>query len=344
MNPIQFFNYIFTYPIFNVLILLYHLFGDLALSIIVLTIMIRLLLFPLTVKQLKSQKAMQAIQPQMAEVRKKYPKDRQAQYQEMQALQKAYGVRPLAGCLPLLIQLPVLYGLFFALSNVVRNPNLNNINSIIYPFLPHFHSLAQLNPYLNWFAFLGVHINLGVADPTHVLPILAGLATFVQLRMSQLQTANTPGASSAMNSQMKTMQYIMPLITVFIGWSFAAGIALYWTTSTIFGIVQQYLITGWGSLFDLPAFLGGKPAVSRSTTSSNNKSYSGDARKERQLIKKAEEKETQTEVVASNGAVTRNIGTNGHASDESTARRRQRNNSASARRRGNAPKRNASRR
>ena len=277
----------------------------------------------------------------MAEMRKKYPKDRQTQYQEIQALQKAYGVRPLAGCLPLLIQLPVLYGLFFALNNVLRNPNLNNINNIIYPFLPHFHSLSQLNPYLNWFGFLGVHINLGVPDPTHVLPILAGLATFVQLRMGQIQTANTSASKDAMTSQMKTMQYIMPLITVFIGWNFAAGLALYWTTSSIFGIVQQFLITGWGSLFELPSFLGGKKAPSGSTSNGSSKAYSGDARKERQLIQRSAEKETRTEVVAGNGA---NVGTNGHASDESTARRRPRSNSASARRRGNAPRRNTSRR
>lgn len=352
MNIGGFFNTIFTYPIFNVLLLLYHLFGDFGLSIIVLTIMIRLILFPLTVKQLRSQKAMQAIQPQMAEIRKKYPKDRQAQYQEMQALQKAYGVRPLAGCLPLLIQLPVLYGLFFALRTVLTSPNLAYINSVIYPFLPHFNPsiplAQQLNTSLNWFAFLGVHINLGVPDPTHVLPILAGLATFVQLRMSQVITANTGSGkdANAMATQMKTMQYIMPLITVFIGWNFPAGIALYWTTSTVFGIVQQYLITGWGSLFELPSFLGGKKATSSSTSNGSSKTYSGDSRKERQLISKptGKEEETETEVVASNGAVTRNTRTNGHASDESTARRRQRSNSASARRRGNAPKRNASRR
>jgi YidC/Oxa1 family membrane protein insertase len=180
-----------------------------------------------------------------------------------------------------------------------------------------------------------------------VIPILAGLATFIQLRMSQIQNANTAGASDAMATQMKTMQYIMPLITVFIGWNFAAGLALYWTTSTMFAIVQQYLITGWGSLFELPSFLGGKKATSKSTSNGSSKTYSGDSRKERQLLSKGtekEEQETETEVVASNGAVTRSTGTNGYANDEATARRRPRSNSASARRRGNAPRRNASRR
>jgi YidC/Oxa1 family membrane protein insertase len=116
------FNIIFTYPIFNGLVLLYHLFGDMGLSIIVLTLVIRLILFPLTLQQLKSMKATQALQPQMAEIRKKYAKDQQAQAVAMQALYKEYGVNPVAGCLPLLVQLPVLYGLFYALNNVFRLP------------------------------------------------------------------------------------------------------------------------------------------------------------------------------------------------------------------------------
>ena len=119
----QLFNYIITEPIFNVLMLLYHLFGSMALSIIVLTLIVRLALFPLTLKQLKSTKATQAIQPLIADVRKKY-KDQKEQYAAMQAIYKEYGVNPVAGCLPLLVQLPVLYGLFFALREALNTGNL----------------------------------------------------------------------------------------------------------------------------------------------------------------------------------------------------------------------------
>jgi YidC/Oxa1 family membrane protein insertase len=253
------FNLIFTYPIFNGLMLLYNLFDDFGLSIIVLTLLIKLILFPLTLQQLKSMKATQALQPKMAEIRKKYSSDQQGQAAAMQALYKEYGINPLAGCLPLLIQLPVLYGLFYALNGVLRGTHsVADINSKLYPFIPHFTHFPNI--YLNWFTFLGganFHISLGVPDPTHILPILAGLATFVQLRMSQPKKAPNTGknapASDPTAQSMKTMQYFMPLITVFFGWTFPAGLALYWTISSIFQAVQQYFVTGLGGFSSLPA-------------------------------------------------------------------------------------------
>jgi len=186
----QLFNYIITLPIFNVLMLLYHLFGSMALSIIVLTLIVRLALFPLTLKQLKSTKATQAIQPLIADVRKKY-KDQKEQYAAMQAIYKEYGVNPVAGCLPLLIQLPILYGLFFALReglNVNGLPPLqylHDLNQAIYPFLPKF--LIPPDPYMIWF---GGAINLGKPDPTHILPVLAGLATFFTVTHVPAQNKN----------------------------------------------------------------------------------------------------------------------------------------------------------
>ncbi len=250
------FNLIFTFPILNGLLLLYRLFGDFGLSIIVLTIIIKLILFPLTLQQLKSMKATQALQPQMAELKKKYAKDQQAQALATQALYKEYGVNPIAGCLPLLVQLPVLYGLFNAFNNVLRytgkeNP-LQHINDLIYPFLPHFTQMPNL--YLNWFTFINPnwHFLLSQPDPTHILPILAGLATFVQLRMSQPKTTANTGTPDPTQQSMKTMQYVMPFVTVFFGWTFAAGLALYWTVSSIFQAVQQYFVTGWGGLITTP--------------------------------------------------------------------------------------------
>ncbi len=251
------FNLVFTFPILNGLMLLYGLFGDFGLSIIVLTIIIKLILFPLTLQQLKSMKATQALQPQMAELKKKYAKDQQAQALATQALYKEYGVNPVAGCLPLLVQLPVLYGLFNAFNSVLRYTGkedpLQYINGLIYPFLPHFSHMPNLN--LNWFTFINPHwyFALSQPDPTHILPILAGLATFVQLRMSQPKTTTATGAANDPSVQMtKNMQYIMPLVTVFFGWTFAAGLALYWTVSSIFQAVQQYFVTGWGGLITAP--------------------------------------------------------------------------------------------
>jgi YidC/Oxa1 family membrane protein insertase len=332
----NFFQLVFTQPIFNVLMLLYNLFGSLALSIIVLTLIVRLAMFPLTLKQLKSTKATQAIQPLIADVRKKY-KDQKEQYQAMQAIYKEYGVNPAAGCLPLLVQLPVLYGLFFALNFVFHTTSLATINNFIYPFLPKLTSLP--NVLMPWF---GGPINLAQTNSAQhifLLPILAGVATFLQLRMSQPRTRS--GAKDAMTQQMAIMQYIMPVITVVFSWNFAAGLALYWTTTSVFSMVQQYFVTGWGSLAVMPEFLQNLFPKSESKGNSSSKTYSGDKRKETQLQQKADE--PTAEVVSSNGRGESNSKSNASANGSSSARRRTRNNSASARRRGNTPKKNVSR-
>ncbi len=283
------FNLVFTFPIFNGLVLLYNLFGDFGLSIVVLTLIIKLVLFPLTLQQLKSMKATQALQPLLADIKKKYANDQQAQMQATQALYKDQGVNPLAGCLPLVVQLPVLYGLYYALSTVVRTSSLSAVNAHIYPFIPHFMKFPDLTfRWFEWLSFVNplFHLSwswtfpLNSPDPSHVLPIIAGLATFVQLRMSQPKAAaaanNKSGQPDPTAQTMKTMQYIMPLFTVFIGWSFPAGLALYWTVSSMFQAVQQYFVTGWGSLLTTPAPL--KNTTSGSTTrvvSSNGSAKNG---------------------------------------------------------------------
>jgi YidC/Oxa1 family membrane protein insertase len=347
------FNYVFTYPIFNVLMLLYHVLGDFALSIVVLTILIRLVLFPLTLKQLRSTKAMQQIQPLINEVKKQYPKDQRAQLEATQAIYKEYGINPAAGCLPLLVQLPVLYGLFYALSSVVRGGTVQSINNIIYPFLPKLPlstNIASLTA-LRWFTFINPawHIALSQPDPTHILPILAGLATFIQLRMSQPQNVSS-GSTNAMAAQMKIMQFIMPLVTLFFAWTFPAGLALYWTTSTIFSMVQQYFVTGWGSLLARPAFmdnlLGTGSSSKLSSTSSNNnssngKASTGNARKETRVL--SEKAASGAAVGESGGRGGGSSGSGGNSNNTGGRRRPPRPNSASARRRGNAPKRNPTR-
>ncbi len=327
------FQLIFTQPIFNVLMLLYNLFGSLALSIILLTVIVRLAMFPLTLKQLKSTKATQAIQPLIADVRKKY-KDQKEQYAAMQAIYKEYGVNPAAGCLPLLVQLPVLYGLFFALRFVFEATHLATINNFIYPFLPKLTALP--NVLMPWF---GGPINLAQTNSSQhiiLLPLLAGVATFLQLRMSQPKTR--PGATKdAMTQQMAIMQYIMPLITVFFSWQFQAGLALYWTTTSVFSMVQQYFVTGWGSLAVMPEFLQNLFPQRKNKNKGGSKTSSSDKRKDKQIV------DSTAEVVKSNGHVDNGSKSNSSANGTTSARRRSRNSSASARRRGNAPKRNVSR-
>jgi YidC/Oxa1 family membrane protein insertase len=329
-----FFNIIFTFPIFNVLMLLDHVFGDFGLSIIVLTLIVRLCLFPLTLKQLRSTKATQAIQPLMADIKKKYP-DQREQYAEMQRLYKEYNINPLAGCLPLVVQLPILYGMYGAMRTVLTSTvTFVDINKLIYPHLPLFQVTPDFT--LRWFTIFNSHwfISLSQPDPTHILPVLAGLATFAQLRMSQAraaqQRASGGGGSKQadmMSQQMQIMSFVMPFVTFFIALNFPSGLALYWTTTSIFSMVQQYFVTGWGSLFSLPSFLGGgnkdvgKPALS--------------------VASREGAKVVDSDIEVMSEKSTRATGS--YTGSNNSSSRRRRPNSASARRRGNVPKRNASR-
>lgn len=337
------FNLIFTFPIFNALMVLYRIVGDFGLSIIILTLVVKLLLFPLTLKQLKSMRATQALQPQMAEIRKKH-KDQRAQAEALQALYKEYGMNPLSGsCLPLVIQMPVLFGLFYALSAVLRSAKTaGDINALLYPFIPRFTGFPNID--LNWFTFLNSywHFSLGAPDPTHILPILAAVATYVQLRMSQPKTINT-GTPDPTQQSMKFMQLLSPAMVLFFGWNYAAGLALYWTVSSLFAMFQQYFVTGWGSLLVVPDFLstGNKGTATKSEKRTDKNTYTGDQAKETKLLAKATEPETQYDDDSTqDGPIGRQMRTNGY-NGNSTARRR----SASARRRSsnNIPKRNPSR-
>jgi len=294
LGPIgNLFSLVLTYPILNALIVLDHLFGDFGLAIVVLTLIIKLILFPLTLQQLKSTKATQALQPEMAKIKEKYSNDQQGQALAMQALYKEYGVNPMAGCLPMFIQLPVLYCLYFALRMGLGSSTLPALQSLLYPFVrPLITKVPSADfTWLSWLGFvnplLHIHFNwvfsLSTADPTHVLPVLAGLATFLSLRMTQaLQPKPTPGTSKssspsaldATQSSMKMMMYIMPFFTMFIGWNIASGLALYWTVSSIFQAVQQYFVTGLGGLKPAPASVPAKTTKTTSSTSSVTKSTS----------------------------------------------------------------------
>jgi YidC/Oxa1 family membrane protein insertase len=341
------FNLIITFPIFNGLVILYHLFGDFGLAIVVLTLVIKLILFPLTLQQLKSMKANQVLQPQLTAIRKKYADDQQAMMRQIQALYKEYGVNPMAGCLPLVIQMPVLYGLYFALSEGIRTNSLSALNQNIYPFVQHFTTFPDVSfRWFSWLSFLNpiFHLDphvwtwtfpLNAPDPSHILPIIAGLATFISLRMSQPKTApatnnnGKPAAPDPTQQSMKMMQYIMPFFIVFIGWNYAAGLALYWTVSSIFQAVQQFFVTGWGSL--LPAS-GSKAVTATASTSPSRERKAGNTK----VVEGTVEAGSVVAEEGGSGAIASKLNTtpkpsNGNGS--SYSRNRQRGGSASARRR-----------
>jgi YidC/Oxa1 family membrane protein insertase len=196
--------------------------GDAGLAIIVFTIIIKTLLLPLTIKSTRSSKAMQELSPKIKELQKKYGKDRARASQETMALYQQYGVNPMAGCLPMLIQIPIFWGLYRAIYNL-SNENVGE-----------------------WaHGFLWLH-DLSSPDPWKLLPILAGIFQFVQSRM--MRPANMPKTDDPQQQIMNVMMNFMPLMVVLFGWSFASGPVIYWVTQSLFSVVQQWFITGWGSL------------------------------------------------------------------------------------------------
>ena len=204
-------------------------FSSAGLGIIAFTIIVKTLMLPLTVKALQSSKAMQELQPKIKELQKKHGNDRQRLSQETMALYQQYRVNPMAGCLPMLIQIPIFLGLYHAIMNL---------------------STSGAGLWDESFLWLP---SLADPDPLHILPIVAGLFQFVQTQM--MRPANQPKSTDPQQAMMNTVMNFMPLTVVFFGWSFAAGPVLYWATQSVYSVVQQWFITGWGSLIKWAPFL-----------------------------------------------------------------------------------------
>lgn len=221
----------FYQPIYNVLIFLtiklpYH---DLGFAIIILTILIRLLLLVPSQKALKSQKKMQELQPKLEEIKEKHKGDQQKISLETMNLWKTHNVNPFGSCLPLLIQFPVFIALFYVVGSGL-NPD-------------HAHLLYQgfiMVP------FQDIHVNfLGILPLTKpnaiVLPLIVGLLQFVQMKMT-MKKADNGGKKSDMEMANGAMVYLLPIMVAFITVSVPAAAGLYWATSTLFGIGQQYVV------------------------------------------------------------------------------------------------------
>ena len=233
MNP---WELIILQPVINVLIVLTHyLFDNFGLAIIALTIIVRVITLPLTLKQLRATKAMQTLQPKIAELQQKYAKDRQRLAQEQMRLYKESGVSA-TGCLvPMLVQMPVWIALFqsILLSLAVAPESLLNLSRYLYSW-PIVYSMLPLSS-----NFLG----LNLAEGNFVLAILVGGTMWLQQKMV------TPVTTDArQQAQSRMMLWMMPLMFGFFCLTFPSGLALYWLVSNIISIVIQYYVTGWGAL------------------------------------------------------------------------------------------------
>jgi len=240
MNSISwFFTAVFLQPLLNLLVWFYNVIPgqDLGVAIILLTLVIKLILYPFTVAQIKQQRALQGLQPKMDEIRTRLKDKKEEQAKELMALYATEKVNPAASCLPLLIQLPVLIALYRALAMSLKSQSLN----LLYSFVA--------TPSVIDTHFLGF---MDLTKPSYVLAVAAAIVQFIQTKQilkppaatvakPPSEVAGSPGAkdetmATTMNKQ---MTYMMPVVTAIIGFSLPAGLTLYWFVMSLLTWLQQ---------------------------------------------------------------------------------------------------------
>ncbi|HAZ28825.1 MAG TPA: hypothetical protein DCY48_03580 [Candidatus Magasanikbacteria bacterium] len=226
------FQVLFYQPIYNLFVGFYHVIPDLGIVIIVVTLLIKIVLYPLTAKSIRAQKSLSELQPKLESIKKEHKGDQQKIAQETMKLYKEHKVNPLGSCLPILIQMPVLFAMFYVLRDGFDPASFR----FLYSFISPPESINSVS--LGFF---------DLSERSVVLALLAGGAQFWQSRM--MTTKKPPkgvgeGAKdeNLMAMMNKQMLYFMPVITVIIGMQFPAGLALYWFLSTLFTAIQQWLL------------------------------------------------------------------------------------------------------
>jgi YidC/Oxa1 family membrane protein insertase len=236
-----------TDPFIVVMLGLYSALGEnLVLAIIVFTILSRVITYPLMRQQLQSSKRLREIAPKLQALREQYkgPQNREALARAQMELYRQEGINPFAGCLPLLIQMPILFGLYGAIYATLATTPLQFLdiqNRLLIP------ELSAMLPLKNQFLWL----NLGQPDPFFVLPILVVVSTWLQAKLMTPPVTDPKDPSAAVSRNMTT---IMPLMVGLISLSFASGLSIYWVASNIVGIVQ-YAMMGqidWKNAFRAP--------------------------------------------------------------------------------------------
>jgi YidC/Oxa1 family membrane protein insertase len=242
--------------------------GAIGWAIVVLTLVVRAVLIPLYRKQLVSQRRMQLLQPEIKEIQKRYKGDRLKAQQAQQELFKERGVNPLSGCLPILLQLPLLFIIYSVIQNGLTNQDpramlnvfgvqvlelecTNIVNGVIDAtrpcidtIVPIFGGVDVSQPSTIFSIALGTFV-LGLS----ILAVISALLQFLQSRM-MLPPADPTNTDPNVRIQRQTM-LLLPLISVAYGGFLPAGLFIYWIVGNLFSIIQQYLIVGWGSTFPL---------------------------------------------------------------------------------------------
>ncbi|MDO8619527.1 MAG: YidC/Oxa1 family membrane protein insertase [Candidatus Daviesbacteria bacterium] len=274
MNPFDviglIFNEAFFRPVINLLALilhglnLLHIPGSLGLSILILTVIIRLLVWPFMASQIKSAKKLGELKPHLDALKSKHKDNKQALAAAQMELYKQHGVNPAGGCLPAIIQIPVFIALYQAINHFVPGSGngIEAINNLIY--FPWLKLTTAPDPY-----FIGV--NLGVHPSSFMesgmflllIPVVTAGLTFLQSKMAvpkpvKVYKTDSPKeikekvtTDDAMSTVQSQMVYMMPLMFGYFAFTLPTGLAIYYNAYTILGIIQQYRVAGWGGLQDI---------------------------------------------------------------------------------------------
>lgn len=247
------FNSFLVNPIINILVAIYKLllfakipfaFGF---SIVVLTILMRFLIYPFTNAQLKSAHKMQELAPHVNRIKEKYKNDKGRLQKEMMELYKTHNINPLAGCLPVIIQFPIFIALYNVLIKVTGIDTMNTVsevNKILYSQWLHLEKAWDTN-------FFGISLattpwsSLQVTPVLLVVPIITTVLQFVQSKMMmpvQPVDKNKESKDDFQKAMQTQMIYFLPFLIGFFSFTFPVGLSLYWNTFTAFGIIQQYLL------------------------------------------------------------------------------------------------------
>lgn len=261
------FNLAFFAPVINLLVFIIrlleasHIPGALGFGIVILTVLIKLVLWPLMSKQLNLAKKMSDLKPHLEELKKKHKDDKQAYAASQMALYKEHGINPAGGCLPTIAQIIITLALYQGISALFDPNGLSRINEVLY-----FQDWKLTSPPSP--NFLGLDLSVKPSDFSRagfaimVLPFITAAVTFVQSKMMILSVKKYPSdspkekkektsAEDAMSSVQSQMVYLMPVMIGYFAFSFPAGLSIYWIVFTILNIFQQYKISGWGGMAPL---------------------------------------------------------------------------------------------
>lgn len=221
-------------PLTNLLLFFYQILGNQTmLAVAALTLLVRLIITPLTLSQQKMMRKQQELQPRMKELQEKYKNDRERLASEQMALYKELGISPLGGCLPMLIQLPLMFALYGAIIRALASTPiaLLDLPAHIYRWIPGLSVIAPLNSRFLW-------MDLAVRDPLFLMPILVMATTWYQQKLLSPATAGADPQAQSMN---QSMMITMPLMMGFFSAQYAAGLSVYFVISNLIGIAQYFL-------------------------------------------------------------------------------------------------------